>query len=65
MNDRLKAVANYALNRAGEASTWQGVGFIVTLAGVHFGAKLDWGAAAAAGGMLSGVIKAAFPDELK
>ena len=62
MREKLKTLGGYALDRMGEASTWQGVGFFVTLAGCKGVASMDWGAAAAAGGMVSGAIKALLPD---
>jgi hypothetical protein len=62
---RLQAVISYIVARLGETSTWQGVGFFAALAGVKWGAQLDWGAAAAAGGVVSGLLKAVFPDKLK
>ena len=65
MNERIRNLINYILDRMCEASTWQGVGFFLALAGVKWGAGLDWGAAAAAGGVVSGAIKAIVPDILK
>ena len=65
MHTRLIAAANYILNRIGEASTWQGVGFICGLLGAKNFANLDWGSAAAFGGTISAGIKAVFPDKLK
>lgn len=62
MSDRLRAVAAYLLNRMSEASTWQGLGFIATLLGARWAASLDWGAAAALGGLVSGAIKTLLPD---
>lgn len=60
----LHKIANYMLDRMGEASTWQGIGFIVTLFGSKWG-SLDWGQAAALGGIVSGLIKALLPDSFK
>jgi hypothetical protein len=62
---RLQAVIGYIVDRLGEASTWQGLGFFAALVGAKWGAELDWGAAAAAGGVVSGLLKAVFPDKLK
>lgn len=64
MNTRVQTAINFALDRLGEASTWQGVGFIATLAGAKWAANLDWGSAAALGGTVSALIKAVFPDKL-
>jgi hypothetical protein len=65
MKERLQAIIAFILDRAGESSTWQGLGFIATLAGAKWGAELDWGSAAAAGGFVSGMLKMIFPDKLK
>lgn len=62
MKARLLAMLGYWLDRLGEASTWQGIGFFLTLVGSKLGAGLDWGAAAALGGAVSGGIKMLFPD---
>lgn len=63
--DKLNIALRYVFDRLGEASTWQGIGFIAVLCGARWAADLDWGAAAALGGMVSGIIKAAFPDKFK
>ena len=63
--NKLKLFGNYCLDRLGEASTWQGVGFLVTACGSKFGAGLDWGGAAFVGGFVSAAIKSVFPDTLK
>lgn len=65
MNTRLKNTLNYILTRLGEASTWQGLGFFVALLGAKSFGNLDWGAAAAFGGGVSGLIKVLFADSLK
>jgi hypothetical protein len=65
MKQRLQAVMAYIIDRLGESSTWQAVGFFATLAGAKWGADMDWGGAAAAGGAVSGLFKAFFPDQLK
>lgn len=62
MNTRLKLLARYLLDRMSEASTWQGLGFVLGLCGAKWGADLDWGSAAALGGTISAGIKATFPD---
>jgi hypothetical protein len=65
MKERLQAILAFILDRAGESSTWQGLGFLATLAGAKFGGDLDWGAAAAAGGLVSALLKTLFPDKIK
>ena len=53
------------LDRLGESSTWQGLGFLLTLLGARWAGSLDWGAAAALGGTVSAIIKSMLPDTLK
>ena len=65
MNKRALTVINYALDRMGELSTWQGFGFVLGLCGAKWAVGLDWGGAAALGGTISAGIKVAFPDKLK
>jgi hypothetical protein len=56
-------VREYAADRLKEASTWQGIGFVVTLTcGREYG-SLDWGQAAGLGGAVSAAIKMFFPDK--
>lgn len=55
----------YLLDRLNEASTWQGIGFIVALTGSKIGIGLDWGQAAGLGGIISAAIKMMFPDSKK
>ena len=62
---KLQEFVAYGLARMGESSTWQGLGFIATLAGVKWAADIDWGSAAALGGLVSGLIKTFLPDTLK
>jgi hypothetical protein len=62
---KLQAIIKFIIDRLGESSTWQGLGFIATLAGAKWGVDMDWGAAAAAGGFVSGMLKVIFPDKLK
>lgn len=62
MNQKLRAALDVALARLGEASTWQGIGFLVALTGSKFGANMDWGPAAALGGAVSAIIKTILPD---
>jgi hypothetical protein len=56
MTNRLEIAYNYFLDRLGEPTTWQGVAFIVSLFTAKY-ANLDWGQAAAVGGMVSAFIK--------
>ena len=58
---KFDAVVRYVVARASESSTWQGVGFMVSLFTARFNG-VDWGQAAAFGGIVSGAIKALFPD---
>ena len=62
--DKLKKVGSYALDRLGEPSTWQGVGFVVAASGSKFGLGMDWGQAAALGGFLSAAVKMALADDV-
>ena len=64
MNKLLGAV-NYFLDRLKEPSTWQGIGFIVSLTGSKMGLGLDWGQAAGLGGAVSAMIKMFLPDAKK
>lgn len=64
IKERLRAAANFILDRMREPSSWQGVGFLATLAGAKWGASLDWGQAAALGATVSAFIKTIFPDAL-
>ena len=63
MNAKLNSALRYVLDRLGEASTWQGIGFIVTLCGAKYGANVDWGQAAGLGGMVSAGLKMLLPDQ--
>ncbi len=62
---KLQLMLAYLLDRLGERSTWEGIGFAVALAGSRFGQGLDWGLAAGIGGTVSAMIKAFFPDPTK
>lgn len=62
MTARMRALLRYLVARLGESSTWQGLGFLIALCGGKWAVGLDWGAAAALGGVVSGAIKTAFPD---
>lgn len=61
MKQKLQRAISYFLDQLGQASTWQGIGFIVGLASVKYG-NLDWGQAAGLGGAISATIKILFPD---
>lgn len=65
MNQRFRNAAEYLAARLGEASTWQGIGFCLTLAGAKWAANLDWGQAAGLGGIVSAALKIVFPDPAK
>ena len=65
MNAKLQSVLSYLLDRLGEPSTWQGIGFMVALTGCKLGANLDWGMAAGIGGMVSAGLKMFLPDAAK
>lgn len=65
MATRWNTFVQTLLARMGESSTWQGLGFLVTLCGGRWGAELDWGAAAALGGTVSALIKSVLPDNLR
>lgn len=54
---RLKAAYEFVLDRLGESSTWQGIGFAIALFSSHANG-FDWGQGAAFGGLLSAFIKA-------
>lgn len=50
------------IEQLGQQSTWQGIAFLMTLFGSKYGAELDWGAAAAAGGTVSALLKTLISD---
>lgn len=54
--NKLIVIYNFILDRLGETSTWQGIGFTVSLFGAHF-SGVDWGQGAALGGFVSAFIK--------
>lgn len=54
--NRLKIAYNFILDRLGEASTWQAIGFTAGLFTAKF-AGMDWGQGAALGGIISAFIK--------
>jgi len=53
---KLKLAYNFFLDRLGEPTTWQAIAFLVSLFTARFN-NLDWGQAAAFGGMASAFIK--------
>lgn len=65
MKERIRIALEFAAARLSEQSTWQGIAFIVALSGSKFGAGMDWGQAAGIGGLVSAVLKMAFPDPAK
>jgi hypothetical protein len=62
MKKRIQVAAEYLAARLTEPSTWQGIGFLLTLAGAKWAANLDWGMAAGLGGIASAALKIVFPD---
>lgn len=65
MSQKLNQTLDYLLSQLGEASTWQGIGFVVGLLGSRHVVGLDWGQAAGIGGTISATIKMVLPDGLK
>lgn len=63
MQAKTRRILRYLLDRLGEQSTWQGIGFVVGLIGGRALAELDWGQAAGLGGTISAAIKMMLPDE--
>lgn len=63
--ERIEFFLKYIADRLQEASTWQGIGFLVGLTGCKLGMGMDWGQAAGLGGIISAVIKTIFPDNVK
>ncbi|MBV8633031.1 MAG: hypothetical protein JO002_00935 [Burkholderiaceae bacterium] len=61
MRYRLEQLLAYLAERAAEPGTWQGIAFVLTLAGSKY-AELDWGRCATLGGIASAAIKIIFPD---
>lgn len=56
LKDRLKSIGQFGLDRLGESTTWQAIGFVASLGGSRF-AGMDWGQGAALGGLVSAFIK--------
>jgi hypothetical protein len=65
MKQRFRIATEYLVARLSEQSTWQGIGFVLTLAGAKWAANLDWGQAAGLGGIVSALMKIVFPDQAK
>jgi hypothetical protein len=61
MKSKIDAMLIYLAARAAVPGTWQGIAFLLTLAGSHY-AQLDWGQCAAIGATASGVLKILLPD---
>lgn len=62
MENKLNKAFRYFLDRLGEQSTWQGIGFIACLFFGKYLGGLDWGQAAGLGGAISASIKMLLPD---
>ena len=56
VNTKLNDLYHFFLDRLGEPSTWQGIGFIVALFTSRY-QGMDWGQGAAVGGFVSALIK--------
>jgi hypothetical protein len=54
----------YILDRLGEKTTWQALGFIISVLVSKELALFDWGQAAVIGGGVSAVIKMLLPDDV-
>ena len=65
MKEKIEQVVQYGLDRLSEPSTWQGIGFVVSLTGSKIGLGMDWGQAAGLGGVVSAMIKMFLPDAKK
>lgn len=65
---RLRAVFAFLVDRLAESSTWQGLGFLLTFAGIKLGTGFELSdpqalaGATAAGAIVSAVIKLLLPD---
>lgn len=59
---KIAALRDTVIELLGQQSTWQGLGFLLALFGSKYGANLDWGAAAAAGGTVSALLKTLVSD---
>jgi hypothetical protein len=65
MKECIRITLEFIAARLSEPSTWQGIGFCLTLAGAKWAVGLDWGQAAGLGGIVSAVLKMVFPDSAK
>ena len=65
MNRKLRKLQYFIQDRLAEASTWQGVGFLLALSGSKIGLGMDWGMAVGIGSILSALIKMFCPDKRK
>jgi hypothetical protein len=65
---RLRALGMFLLDRLAESSTWQGLGFLVTFAGLQLGTGANLqdpaalAGATAAGALVSALLKLLLPD---
>lgn len=59
--NKIETLIAYVAARLSEPSTWQGISFILGLAGSKY-AHLDWGQAAAIGASVSAALKILLPD---
>lgn len=68
LQTRLRALAHAFIERLSESSTWQGLGFLITFAGVKLGTGFNLSdpqalaGATAAGALVSAVLKIFLPD---
>lgn len=62
---RAQIALEFLAARLSEQSTWQGIGFVIALAGGKWAGGLDWGQAAGLGGVVSAGLKIVFPDPVK
>ena len=59
---KMNNIKQFLIDRLSESSTWQGLAFILTIVGSHYGANFGIAGATAAGGLVSATIKILFPD---
>jgi hypothetical protein len=62
MNPKFETLIAYLSARASERSTWEGVGFLLTLAGSKWGINLPLDQCVTIGATVSGAIKIIWPD---
>jgi hypothetical protein len=60
---RTQRTVNFIADRLAEPTTWRGIAFLLALCGAKFGADLDWGEAAALGGIVSACLKMIVADD--